>query len=111
MDSTKAGSGQLAEAGEVRDGETRKVDLAKDSTEGRGGVKPVLAHSAAPGYYWVMISPSQKPLLTTNRYLKDPELRALLTQRSVADSCLVEGIQVEKPEHPAHPKPRSNPSD
>jgi hypothetical protein len=77
------------------------------------GIRPtksVLAHSAAPGYYNVMNSPPQKPLLMTNRYLKDPELRALLTRRSVADSCLIEGMQVEKPAHPAPRKPGSNPS-
>jgi hypothetical protein len=90
---------------------------AREHAEGGSGqglnrgsrpTKAVLAYSAAPGYYNVMNSPPQKSLLTTNRYLKDPELRALLTRRSVADSCLVEGIQVEKPEHPAPRKPGSN---
>jgi hypothetical protein len=52
----------------------------------------------------------EKPLLVTNRYLRDPELRVLLTRRSVADSCLVEGIQVEKPERPASTKPPRYPS-
>jgi hypothetical protein len=57
-----------------------------------------------------MKSRPEKSLLVTNRYLRDPELRALLTRRSVADSCLVEGIQVEKPERPASNKPPRHPS-
>jgi hypothetical protein len=45
-----------------------------------------------------MTSPNSKSLLVTNRYLRDPELRAILTRRTIADSCLVKGIRVEKPE-------------
>jgi hypothetical protein len=35
-----------------------------------------------------------KPLSETNSYLKDPERREKLIERSVASSCGVEGIKV-----------------
>jgi hypothetical protein len=46
----------------------------------------------------------KKPLVATNKYLRDPERRAFLTRRSVADSCLAEGIEVEKPARPIRRK-------
>jgi len=39
----------------------------------------------------------KKSLLETNPYLKDPELRKFLIERSVASSCAIEGVHVTYP--------------
>jgi len=39
----------------------------------------------------------KKSLLETNPYLKDPELRAALIERSVATSTAVEGVHIKIP--------------
>ena len=40
----------------------------------------------------------KKSLIETNPYLKDPELRKFLIERSVASSTAVEGVHVKYPE-------------
>ena len=40
---------------------------------------------------------SKKPLIETNPFLKDPELRKALIDRSVASSSAIEGIKIKYP--------------
>jgi len=39
----------------------------------------------------------KKPLIETNPYLRDPELRKYLIERNVASSCAIEGVRVKYP--------------
>jgi hypothetical protein len=39
----------------------------------------------------------KKPLIETNPYLRDPELRKFLIERSVASSSAIEGVKVTYP--------------
>jgi hypothetical protein len=39
----------------------------------------------------------KKSLLETNPYLRDPELRAALIERSVATSTAIEGVRIKIP--------------
>jgi len=45
----------------------------------------------------VQLTMSKKSLKQTNPYLKDPELRKFLIERSVASSTAIEGVHVKYP--------------